>query len=150
MDLMGLIVLLRAPLEFVAFILALYPLMSVLFAWPSFPKRIPTHFGAYGRPDRFGSRAWVWFLPVLALVVYGFMSQASGTWEWVFGTRMDFPAGAEISLLLKPGIGLLMSYATQTLIRVARKQEDALNGWLLSGLMLLLIASPLALSVVAH
>lgn len=146
---MGLVVLLRWPLELLAFVLALSPLMSVLLALPSLPSRIPTHFGAYGRPDRFGSRAWVWILPVLALVVYGFMSEASGTWAWVFGTRLDFPAGAEFPLLLKSGIALLMIYANQMLIRVARKQDEAINGWLLVGLMLLLVASPIALSVAA-
>ena len=98
MDLMGLIAILRWPLEIVAFALALIPLLSVLLAWPYLPAEIPTHFSLSGRPDRWGSRARVWILPALALVVYGFMNQVSGTWAWAFLGNMELPAGAEFPI----------------------------------------------------
>ena len=150
MDLLGLIALLRWPLEIVAFGLALAPLLSVILAWASLPAQIPIRFTMSGQPDRWGSRAQAWILPVLALVVYAFMSHASGTWAWVLDPKTDLQAGAEIPLLLKPVIALLMAYANQMLIRLARKQTDALNGLLLWGLMILLIAPPFALSLATH
>ena len=120
MDLMGLIAILRWPLEIVAF-----------------------------APDRWGSRARVWILPALALVVYGFMNQVSGTWAWAFLGNMELPAGAEFPLLFKAVIGLLMAYSNAMLIRVFRSQEEAPSGWYLCGFTMLVLASPLALSVVA-
>ena len=150
MDLMGLIVVLRWPLEIVAFGLALVPVLSLLLAWGSLPSQIPAHFGPTGHPDRWSSRSQLWILPVLALVVYGFMSEASGTWAWVLDGRMDLSAGAEIPLLFKPVVGLLIAYSSEMLIRIARKQGEVPNGWFMCGFMMLLLASPLALSVVAH
>ena len=78
------------------------------------------------------------------------MSQASGTLAWLLEGRTDLQPGAEIPLLLKPVIALLMAYANEMLIRVARKQTDALNGLLLWGLMILLVAPPFALSLATH
>lgn len=147
MDLLGLSVLLRWPLEIVSFGLALSPLLSVALAWASLPPSIPVHFGITGRPDRWRPRAQAWLLPVMALIVYGFMSQASGTWAWALQGRADLPAGAEIPLLIKPVIALLMACANAMLTRVARKQADALNGWLLWGLMILLLTPPFAISI---
>jgi hypothetical protein len=151
MDLMGFITLLRWPLEIVAFGLALAPLLSVLIAWASLPpSQVLVHFGVGNRPNRRSSRARLWILPVLALVVYGFMGAVSGTWEWAFLGRLDLPAGAEIPLLLKPVMALLIAYANEMFIRVVREQEELPNGWLMSGLTLIMLASPLALSVVTR
>jgi len=147
---MGLIALLRWPLEIVAFGLALAPFFSVLLAWTSLPRQVLVHFGPTRRSDRWGSRARIWVLPVVALVVYGFMSVASGTWVWAFSGRPELPAGAEIPLLLKPVMALLIAYANEMFIHVVREQEEVPNGWLMSGLTLLVLASPLALSVVTH
>ena len=147
---MGFILLLRGPLEIASFGLALAPLLSVSLAYGSLPRHIPVHFGINGRPDRMGSRNRAWILPLLVLAVYAFMSHASGTWAWAFHGRTELPSGGEIPLLLKPVIGCLMSYANEMLIRIARKEADALNGWMLWGLMILLVAPPFALSVLAH
>ena len=150
MDLMGFILLLRGPLEITAFGLALAPMLSVAVAWGSLPRHIPVHFGVNGRPDRMGSRNRAWILPLLALAVYAFMSRATGTWAWAFEGRVDLPAGGEIPLLVKPVIGLLMAYSNEMLIRIARKEADALNGWMMWGLMILLVAPPCALSALAR
>jgi hypothetical protein len=89
-------------------------------------------------------------MPVLALSVYGFMSRASGTWAWVFHGTKDLPAAAETPLLFKPVFALLAIHANQMLIRIARKPPEAPNGWMLWGLMLLLITPPVALGPLAR
>ncbi len=139
--------LLRYPFEIVSLGLAVAPALMVLQAWATLPKQIPVRFGATGRPDRWGSRARAWVLPLLALIVYGFMSRATGTWAWVLDSRAELPAGSELLMILKPSIALLMMNATGMLIRVARRDEESLNGWLLWGLMILLVTPPLALSM---
>jgi hypothetical protein len=83
---------------------------------------------------------------MLALLVYGVMSQASGTWACLLQGRADLPDGAVIPLLLKPVFALLMVYVNAMSIRVARRQVDAPNSLLVWGLITLLVAPPLALS----
>lgn len=150
MDLARWIELLRYPLEIGAFGLAIAPTLIVMQAWPFLPTRIPVGFGATGHPARWGRRALAWILPLLALIVYGYLSGATGTWAWVMDRTARIPDGSEMLLILKPGIALLMMNATEMLTRVARKKEESLNGWLLWGLMALMLAPPLALSFVAH
>jgi hypothetical protein len=146
MDLWRWLFLIRGPLEIVTFGLALSPLMSVSLSWSSLPKRFPVHFGVWGRPDRWVGRARLWVLPVLALLIYGVMNQASGTWEWLLYGRADLSDGAAVSLLLKPLLALLMVHANEMSIRVARSETDAPNSLLVWGLMMLLVAPPLALT----
>lgn len=139
--------LLRYPLEIISLALAAAPALMVLQAWATLPKKIPVRFGSTGRPDRWGSRARAWVLPILALIVYGFMSRATGTWAWLLDGKAGIPAGSELLMVLKPGVALLMMNVTGMLIRVARRDEESLNGWLLWGLMILLVTPPLAMSI---
>ena len=41
-------------------------------AYSVLPARFPTHFGFSGRPDGWGRKEWVWFLPAISLVMYVF------------------------------------------------------------------------------
>lgn len=147
MDLVRWIALLRYPLEIGSVLLAFAPALMVLQAWTTLPRQIPIRFSASGRPDRWGSRAQAWILPLFSLVVYGYLSRTTGTWAWIGDSNADVPAGAEILLILKPFFAFLMVHATGMLIRVARREEEALNGWLMAGLMILLVTPPLALSM---
>jgi hypothetical protein len=39
--------------------------------YPSLPVRFPTHFGINGRPDGWGTKRMLWFLPALSVGIYG-------------------------------------------------------------------------------
>jgi hypothetical protein len=41
-------------------------------AYPSLPRRFPTHFGFSGRPDSWGRKEWVWFMPAMGTAIYLF------------------------------------------------------------------------------
>jgi hypothetical protein len=41
-------------------------------AYATLPARFPTHFGFSGRPDAWGRKEWVWFMPAISLVMYLF------------------------------------------------------------------------------
>ena len=45
-------------------------LVHVARVWPALPASVPTHFGASGPPDAWGSRASLLFLPALATVFF--------------------------------------------------------------------------------
>jgi hypothetical protein len=51
--------------------------LAVVLAWviaireyPTLPARFPAHFGITGRPDRWGSRRMVWFMPAVGTAIY--------------------------------------------------------------------------------
>jgi len=43
-------------------------------AWATLPETIPTHFDIHGEPDGWGSKSTLVMLPIIALVLYAFMT----------------------------------------------------------------------------
>ncbi len=137
----------RGPLEIIALAAGILPLLIVLRAWDTLPDEIPTHFGITGRPNRWGGRWQAWILPVVALGCYGMFSFITGTWQWVMGRQPALPRGMELLLYMKPMIGAELSYVVWATVRVARKEAEGLNPWVMYGLVALLIAPGIALAV---
>ena len=140
------IVVFRAPIEIIAALAAIVPLLIVLRAWDTLPEEIPVHFGITGRPDRWGGRWQAWILPVVALGMYALFSFITGTWDWVLGRQPAFPRGMESMLFMKPMTGLMLGYVSLGMVRVARKEAERLNPWITYGLVALLIAPSIALA----
>jgi uncharacterized membrane protein len=49
----------------------------VIFHWEDLPERIPAHFGASGRPNRWGAKSELWILPITSLILYVTLTAAS-------------------------------------------------------------------------
>jgi hypothetical protein len=68
-------------------ILALTALLStiglVAYHWRALPPEVPTHFGFDGRPDAWGARAHLWWVPLGALALYA-GTTALARWPWLF------------------------------------------------------------------
>ena len=43
---------------------------QLIKVWSSLPDQVPTHFGANGKPDDWGSRSMMLILPMVVLVMY--------------------------------------------------------------------------------
>lgn len=129
----------RGPLEIIAVVACLLPLLIILRAWDTLPDEIPTHFGITGRPDRWGGRWQAWILPVVALGLYALFSFITGTWDWVLGRQPALPRGLELLLFMKPMTGLMLAYVSLGMVRVARKETERLNPWITYGLVALII-----------
>ncbi|MDZ7607116.1 MAG: DUF1648 domain-containing protein [Cyclobacteriaceae bacterium] len=43
---------------------------QLIRVWSSLPEEVPTHFGASGAPDDWGSKSTLLILPMVALVIY--------------------------------------------------------------------------------
>ena len=84
------------------------------------------------------------------MIVYALMSTATGTFAWIMNTNSELPYGTEVLLLLKPIIAFLMIRATAMLIRIARDKQESLSCWMLWGLMAILVAPPIALTMAIH
>lgn len=46
----------------------------VIINWNQIPDEIPLHYDALGNPNRWGDKAELWLLPIIALVLHGFLS----------------------------------------------------------------------------
>jgi hypothetical protein len=148
MDWANLISLLRYPLEILAAGLAVAPALIVWQARGYSPDPMPDPYGIL-RPSsrRGGGRRRPWILPLLALIVYGAMSEATGTLAWVADRTATIPNGAEILLAFKPCVALLMVSVTLMVTHADRREDESLGGMLLVGLLILLVAPPLAMAV---
>jgi len=141
------IVALRMPLEIIAALAAVLPLLIILRAWDTLPEEIPVHFGITGRPDRWGGRWQAWILPFMALGLYAVFSYITGTWDWILGRQPALPRGMEPFLFMKPMMGLMLGYATLGMVRVARKEAERLNPWITFTLLALVLAPGIALAL---
>jgi uncharacterized membrane protein len=80
---------LRVVLELVAaaaLIALIWVSYSALHGPHALAGRIPTHFGADGQPNAWGSPATLWLLPMMTAFLYGTMSLAS-----FFPASFNFP-----------------------------------------------------------
>ncbi len=150
MEMQTWIVAFRWPLEILGLAFALAPLLILLRAWDTLPDEIPAHFGFTGRPDRWGGKWQAWVVPVVCIGMYAVFSTISGTWNWLLGQQTSMPSGTQPFLLLKPAIGLMMTYVMWMTVRVARKEAEGLNLWILFGLVALMLTPVLGLALRAH
>jgi hypothetical protein len=134
----------RWPLEIIALIAAVLPMLIILRAWDTLPEEIPMHFGITGRPDRWGGRWQAWILPFVSLAVYVFLSVMSGTWGWLMGRVSPSMQGEALALPLwiKLMEGLVFSYIVSMTVRIARHEAERLNGWVIGALIVLTGAPP--------
>ena len=139
----------RGPLEIIALIAAVLPFLIILRAWDTLPEEVPTHFGVTGRPDRWGPRWQAWILPVVSIVVYGVMSVTTGIWSWVLGRESELPHGLEMFVIMKPMACVLMAYISHVTVRVARKEIERLNPWIMFGLVTIMVVPAIALGILA-
>ncbi len=62
---------LKPARDIVAALAVLVPVCVLGLHWQSLPQSVPTHFGLDGQPDGYGSKALLWLVAVLSLLVYG-------------------------------------------------------------------------------
>jgi len=66
------------PADLILEILAIVGLLCffgfTLYSITRVPDSVPTHFNARGNPDDYGSKTFLWMLPVIAFVVYSILS----------------------------------------------------------------------------
>lgn len=104
-------------------------------AYGSLPSRIPVHFNILGRPDGWGGRWMIYFLPALASVM---------TPLWMLGftnfrnaRNLTVPMRLPYALLLLAIVGGFL-YINQKIIQCARGEAAGL-GWGFLPIFLLLV-----------
>lgn len=109
------------------------------------PDQIPTHFNAAGTPDGFGARFTVWFMPLLGVVLYLFMTilnRFPHQFNYLVTITPDnakhqYTAATRLVRGLKTGILLLFVFITWKVIGGAIEGNSRLG----SGFVLVLFLS---------
>lgn len=128
--------------------------LTLIWFYPSLPAAIPTHFSVTGQPDVFTSRTWwtVFFPGLLQLI----LSLGLGLLYWkpryanIPGTLLldlfDEPTKAAVIRLIHHSLvitmvlmNLIFAYLALSMVMVAFGVGATLNGWLVGGLVVLLV-----------
>jgi hypothetical protein len=133
----------RQSYDYLLEILALAGLVSMLVLaglnYHQLPERIPTHFGPNGQPDGFGDKTAVWFLPLLGVVMYAFMTYLNRRPDWFNypvkitpeNAAIQYRLGTRLVSGLKAFIMLLFAYLVLGTIRIAGGEWQGLHWWIL-------------------
>jgi uncharacterized membrane protein len=82
----------RSQAEVVCLLLTAAGLLALLaltaYWWPRLPAIIPTHFGVDGRPNAYGSKATILYLPALLLLLTTLFSVLA-RYPWIFNYPVD-------------------------------------------------------------
>jgi uncharacterized membrane protein len=137
----------------VAEALALAPLIFMgvitIQAWPDLPEHIATHFGANGRPDRFGPRGSIWLLPAAHFFVWLLITvvqQFPQVWNHPFPltdeNREDqIRNGLWMLLILKILLGITFAWIQWGSIQASLGQAPGLSPGLLPAMLVATFAS---------
>ena len=108
--------------DWLLFGLALAALLAatlyVLIAWKHLPERIPSHYNGMGRPDAYGPRSGILFLPAVAWFLFALISAVAcfpSAWNTVNGIRPEnIPAALRLSKILigtlRLGLSLIFAW----------------------------------------
>lgn len=112
------------------------------------PDSVPRHFSLSGTPDATGPKSYVFFLPMLMVLLYAIV-----TWLARIPHVLNYPVditpsnakaqyeNAAITLRILMTIILVQfSYITFAKINIAAGHSSALSGWILTGSISLIFA----------
>ena len=141
----------RRILEIVASVAVIVLILLPVLFYPQLPQQIPIHFDAAGRPDAYGDRSLIWWLPAIGTVLYAGLSllgrlppaarpprQASGR-----AAAIRYHDGKHLLQYLKAITLLLFAYLTAAKISIALRWSIGL-GTAFTGFCLLAVGGLLA------
>ena len=137
----------RVLLDGISFAFALGGPLLVAMNYARLPARVPLHFNWRGEPDRWGTRATIWLLPVIGLAVYAL-------WFFLTGVAASAPHPPPARMivllaLIKTEMLGMFYFIERGTIRVALGQAARLDNsvWVF---LAFLIATGIFLSMSAH
>ena len=132
----------RTVLEALAILGLAVTVLLPLVYWNDLPARAPVHFGASGKPDAWGGKNTLLFLPGLAVVMYLIIVVCShyGKVNLPFKVRAErLPVQRELALGLvrwiKAEVMLIFALCEYASIQTARGRAEGLGAWFLPTLL---------------
>jgi hypothetical protein len=132
-------------------IIAIFVMFLILYKyWPVLPEIIPTHFGISGKPDGWGGRGSLFFLPILGTFVYiclWFLSKYPHIYNYpVTITEENAPVqylmARKLINWLRTFVVVLCGYTEWVSIQVALGKSSGLGPWFIA-VVLLLTSGPI-------
>ncbi|WP_163102319.1 DUF1648 domain-containing protein [Peribacillus alkalitolerans] len=112
--------------------------------WMGFPDIIPTHFGANGKPDDWGSKHTIWILTAIGMLIWvglSILERFPHTYNYMNLTPENIENQYKIGRLLvnslKNGMIFLFSYIQWKIIQVIEGSAVGLGSWFLPILLLI-------------
>jgi uncharacterized membrane protein len=138
-------------LEIIALVALAAAFIIVAQQWTRLPAKIPTHFGASGKPNGWGGKSSLWFLLFIDAVTYTLLTAAS-KYQRLINIPLHVDRGApEVQQILSSMVAVLKAVLMLVfLYLIAMSVEVALgraNG-LQAGFVGVLVAAPLVILAV--
>ncbi|NOU90294.1 DUF1648 domain-containing protein [Paenibacillus sp. LMG 31460] len=119
------------------------------YVWTLIPERIPIHFNGQGKEDGWGNKFSLFLLPVITLILYiglTVLSKYPHTFNYPYkitneNATWQYGNARLFMNCLKMLIVVLFGYVEWTLIQIARGNSVALNIWIFSIVLLLILGT---------
>lgn len=134
-------------------ILALIGIFVLLFLvcqwWEALPQRIPTHFGAGGEPDAWGSKSSLLIITIVAIATYGLLTilnRYPHTFNYLVeiteaNAEEQYRMARQLMAVLKVEITWMFAYIQWITIQVALGKASGLGSLFLLITMIVLLGS---------
>ena len=131
-------------LELIGMIALAGLLILPLLYFGDLPEKMPQHFGIYGQPDAYGSKAMIWLLPLVGLILYSGLTILN-KYPHVFNYPVriteenavrQYKVATKLVRSLKVVVACLFCYLNYSTIQIAFGKQFGLG----TGFLLILIA----------
>lgn len=147
----------RTALEMACLILTVAALLALIamtaYWWPALPPIVPTHFGADGSPNAYGSKDSVLLLPGLLLALTLFFALLS-RFPWVFNypvtitpenAERQYRRGRLLLAVVNAAAALTFAYIQWQTIQVARGAATGLGpAFSVGAIIVFVVVTPIA------
>lgn len=111
----------------------------IIYYWPELPAVIPTHFGASGTPDGWGSKQTLLFLAAVGVVLYLVMfilSRFPHLYNYPFtitesNAEVQYRMASTFMIVLANVIIWMFAYIVWQTIQTALGQSEGMGSWFL-------------------
>ncbi|MGI6549397.1 MAG: DUF1648 domain-containing protein [Syntrophomonadales bacterium] len=128
----------------------------VIYYWPELPARIPTHFGASGTPDGWGSKHSLLYLAGVGALLYVVMfvlSRYPHLYNYLTtitesNAETQYRMAMDLMIVLGNVIIWMFTYMTWQTIQTALGQSEGMGAWFLP-VFLFLSSGPIVVYLIA-
>ena len=122
-------------IDYACIIAALFAIAYTMIRYSELPEQIPIHFNLKGEADSYGSKFYIWFLPVLTILQYMLLTQIARyphTFNYTVKITKEnadrqYTIAVEMVTLLKLCIVIFFTYMTYQTVQIAMNGQGSLG-----------------------
>jgi uncharacterized membrane protein len=120
----------------------------IIIEWPALPEKFPGHFNAAGEVDRWGSKAEIWILPIIGLILWALLTileKYPHIYNYINLTQQNAEKQYKYARMLLSAQKLFISisfvYLNVQSIQIAHNKQFGLGNWDLPVFLILILGS---------